>query len=234
MPLCFVQGPVHLRRVRRAVFCAGTATACRSSVPRPCQRAVLESKRRLRMGQSRHRLCREHREITTGIVCPRSLTRLQLDSLPVSWAVHNLSGISSPANAAYGVAELTPQVEQCKSQAIFTTVSLLNVALAAAKACGIPDQRLYLLGTPDDCDAAAHWCVYLNRFKSVGALIDEGSKLPALEPLKWKKGQGARQCAFLMFSSGTSGLPVNPTHRSRETELIICPCRKPLWCLTRT
>lgn len=216
MPLCFIQGLVHLRRVRRAVFGAGTATACRSSIPRPCQRAVLASKPRFGMGQSRHDLCTEHGKMAAGIACLRSLTPSKLDSLPVSWAVHNLSGISSPANAVFGAAELAVQIEQCKSQAIFTTVSLLDIALAAAEGCGIPHQRVYLLSTPDDCDAAVHWCVYPNRFKSVEALMEEGSKLPALEPLKWDKGQGARQCAFLMFSSGTSGLPVRSSHRSRE------------------
>lgn len=44
--------------------------------------------------------------------------------------------------------------------------------------------------------------------KTVDQLISEGSRLPELEPLRWEKGQGARQCAFLMYSSGTTGLPV--------------------------
>lgn len=46
-------------------------------------------------------------------------------------------------------------------------------------------------------------------FKTVAQLIDDGQKLPDLEPLKWEKGQGARQTAFLCYSSGTSGLPVS-------------------------
>jgi acyl-CoA synthetase (AMP-forming)/AMP-acid ligase II len=46
-------------------------------------------------------------------------------------------------------------------------------------------------------------------FKTVGQLIDAGKKLPELEPLKWEKGQGARQTAYLCYSSGTSGLPVS-------------------------
>lgn len=45
-------------------------------------------------------------------------------------------------------------------------------------------------------------------FKTVGQLIEAGGKLPELEPLKWAKGQGARQTAYLCYSSGTSGLPV--------------------------
>lgn len=46
-------------------------------------------------------------------------------------------------------------------------------------------------------------------FKTVGLLIEEGIKLPQIEELKWEKGQGAKQTAYLCFSSGTSGLPVS-------------------------
>jgi acyl-CoA synthetase (AMP-forming)/AMP-acid ligase II len=50
-------------------------------------------------------------------------------------------------------------------------------------------------------------------FKTVGQLIEDGEKLPKLEALKWEKGQGARQTAYLCYSSGTSGLPVCKLHR---------------------
>jgi acyl-CoA synthetase (AMP-forming)/AMP-acid ligase II len=46
-------------------------------------------------------------------------------------------------------------------------------------------------------------------FKTVGQLIADGAKLPKLEKQKWEKGQGARQTAYLCYSSGTSGLPVS-------------------------
>jgi ribosome assembly protein SQT1 len=46
-------------------------------------------------------------------------------------------------------------------------------------------------------------------FKTVGQLIEAGGKLPELEALQWEKGQGARQTAYLCYSSGTSGLPVS-------------------------
>ena len=39
----------------------------------------------------------------------------------------------------------------------------------------------------------------------------KGGKLPGLAPLSFGKGQGARQAAFLCYSSGTSGLPVRTT-----------------------
>lgn len=46
-------------------------------------------------------------------------------------------------------------------------------------------------------------------FKTVGDLVEQGKRLPAIEPLRWTKGQGERQTAFLCYSSGTSGLPVS-------------------------
>lgn len=53
-------------------------------------------------------------------------------------------------------------------------------------------------------------------FRTVNDLIAEGKSAPPLEPLRWEKGQGARQTAFLCYSSGTSGLPkgVMISHRN--------------------
>lgn len=51
-------------------------------------------------------------------------------------------------------------------------------------------------------------------FKTVGQLIEAGGKLPQLEKQKWEKGQGARQTAYLCYSSGTSGLPVRTEDKS--------------------
>ena len=69
---------------------------------------------------------------------------------------------------------------------------------------GIPKERVYILDICDEfCD---------NKpvpFKTVGQLIEAGQSLGELEPLKWEKGQGARQTAYLCYSSGTSGLPVS-------------------------
>lgn len=46
-------------------------------------------------------------------------------------------------------------------------------------------------------------------FQTIEDLIDDGTKLPELPPLNWTQGQGARQAAYLLYSSGTSGLPVS-------------------------
>jgi len=83
-------------------------------------------------------------------------------------------------------------------------IPLLETSLQAAKATGIPNNRIYILEMPKEFsgDKAI-------PFKTVGQLIEEGTKLPELAKQKWEKGQGARQTAYLCYSSGTSGLPVS-------------------------
>ncbi|PHH80838.1 hypothetical protein CDD83_3660 [Cordyceps sp. RAO-2017] len=126
-----------------------------------------------------------------------------VDFLPVALAVHRLSGIVTPANAAYSVAELEHQLRSSEAKAIFTCASLLDNALAVARTLGIPEDRVFLLPTPG---AAAH----SGRAASVPTVDDlaaEGRGLAPVERPRWIRGQAARQPAFLSYSSGTSGLP---------------------------
>jgi len=81
---------------------------------------------------------------------------------------------------------------------------LLGTSLQAAKASGIPNDRIYLLEMPKEFSGD-----HSVPFKTVGQLIAEGERIPEIEALKWEKGQGARQTAYLCYSSGTSGLPVS-------------------------
>jgi hypothetical protein len=80
---------------------------------------------------------------------------------------------------------------------------LLETSLEAAKAAGIPKERVYILEMPKEFSGGKYV-----PFKTVGQLIADGGKLPQIEALRWKKGQGQRQTAYLCYSSGTSGLPV--------------------------
>lgn len=126
--------------------------------------------------------------------------------MTLNWAIHRLNGISSPANAAYSVEELTHQLKDCGASALFTCLPLLPVALDAASKAGIPKKRIYICELPEQAQGGLKAD---DEFKTLGRLIKDGSSLPALEPIKWGAGQGARQTAFLCYSSGTSGLPVN-------------------------
>lgn len=126
--------------------------------------------------------------------------------MTISWAVHRLNGISSPANAAYSVSELAFQLRHAQSKCIFTCRSLLQTALEAAKLANLPRNRIFICQVPgidslQDCDSTG--------FKNLEELISEGAYLPELDAQRWKAGQGKKQVAFICYSSGTSGLPVS-------------------------
>ncbi len=122
--------------------------------------------------------------------------------MTLSWAIHRLNGVSSPANAAYNADELRHQLTNSGAKVLFTVMPLLSVALEAAAQANIPKSSVYICEMPNDPPIP-------KEFKTLSQLIKEGESLPALEPIKWSKGQGARQTAFLCYSSGTSGLPVS-------------------------
>ncbi|KAH8757855.1 hypothetical protein F5882DRAFT_453918 [Hyaloscypha sp. PMI_1271] len=125
-----------------------------------------------------------------------------VDSMTLAYAVHRLDGLVSPANAAYSASELEFQLKNSGAKALFTCMPLLETSLQAAKGAGIPNNRIYILEMPKEFSGDKSV-----PFKTVGQLIAEGEKLPQLAKQKWEKGQGARQTAYLCYSSGTSGLP---------------------------
>ena len=133
--------------------------------------------------------------------------------MTLNWAVHMNNGVSSPANAAYNADELAYQLTNSGSKAIFTVLPLLETAIAAAGKVNIPKSRIYICDMPD---AATGSMKNPPGHKTLTQLIEAGANFPPIEPLKWTAGQGARQTAFLCYSSGTSGLPkgVMISHRN--------------------
>lgn len=129
----------------------------------------------------------------------------EIDFITLCYATHRLSGIVSPANAAYSAEELEHQLKSSGAKALVTCVPLLAIALQAAKGAGIPTDKIFIFTLPG---AEEHV-----PFVTVEELIRDGQTQPILEPLRWTKGQGARQPAFLCYSSGTSGFPVRQFRR---------------------
>lgn len=130
---------------------------------------------------------------------------MQIDMMTLFWSIHRLNAIVTPANAAYSPAELAYQLENSGATCLFTCVPLLQTALEAAKKAKIPKGHIYLLPVPDAISASGK---APEGMKTLDDLISAGASLAEVPALQWKQGQGARQTAFLCYSSGTSGLPV--------------------------
>lgn len=122
-----------------------------------------------------------------------------IDYITLTHSIHRLNGIASLSSAALSASELEHQLRASRAKAIFTCAPLLDTALKATEAVGISRENVFLLPVPGDPSR--------HGFKIIDDLIQDGEKLPPLPPLQWAKGQGARQTAYLLYSSGTSGLP---------------------------
>lgn len=146
----------------------------------------------------------------------------QIDTLPLSWAVHQLGGLVTPANAAYSPAELKHQLVDSGAKALFTCLPLLSTALEAASLAGLPKNRIYLIDMAPQIvgDAKAP------GYKTLSQFVEEGKALPQLEKLRWGPGDGARKTAFLCYSSGTSGLPVGWMLKYLQMDKLTSKCRK--------
>jgi ribosome assembly protein SQT1 len=133
------------------------------------------------------------------------VNHLQVDYLPIAWAIHRLGGILTPANAQYSASDLEYQLKNAGATCLFTCLPLLEAALQAAKGAGIPKSKIYLMELPTALVGPGG--ASSPGYKSVAEILDAGKKAGELEPLKWSKGEGKRRCAFICYSSGTSGLP---------------------------
>ncbi|WPH01596.1 Hypothetical protein R9X50_00444400 [Acrodontium crateriforme] len=115
-----------------------------------------------------------------------------VDFGPIVYGVLYAGGIVSPANPAYSVDELSFQLSNSGSRAIVTTKTFLPQALKAAAMSGIERSKVLLLGTDRD-QQAQHWTEIQPEHGSRG-------------PLRCKV-KPTTDLAFLVYSSGTTGLP---------------------------
>ncbi|KAH7161166.1 hypothetical protein EDB81DRAFT_783977 [Dactylonectria macrodidyma] len=122
-----------------------------------------------------------------------------IDYIPLTHSIHRLNGVASLSSAALSASELEQQLRSSRAKALFTCIPLLKTGLKAADAAGIPRNHIFILPMLDADDKVP--------FKTIEDLIDDGTNLSELPPLNWTQGQGARQAAYLLYSSGTSGLP---------------------------
>ncbi|KAF2755780.1 acetyl-CoA synthetase-like protein [Pseudovirgaria hyperparasitica] len=105
----------------------------------------------------------------------------------------------SGASPAYNAEEMTYALKTADSKYLMTTAASMEVALQAAKAAGLPKERIFLLEGRLDGFASVQDLIELG--KSHG----EAGQIPAFKLPAGKKNGDV--CGFLSFSSGTTGLP---------------------------
>lgn len=133
-----------------------------------------------------------------------------VDIGPVVFGALFAGGIVSPANPAYSPDELAFQLSNAGAKAIVTTKAFLPNAVKAAAKSGVPEDRIILLGSErDDGHRFKHWS---NIRKTSGALR-----------YRRRKANPDKDLAFLVYSSGTTGLPkgVMLSHRNIIADLCL-------------
>ncbi|KAL3456614.1 hypothetical protein BJX64DRAFT_39039 [Aspergillus heterothallicus] len=117
-----------------------------------------------------------------------------IDTPAVMYGTLWAGGVVSPSNPAYTVEELAFQLKDSGAKAIVTQLPVLDVARAAAKKVGIPDDHIVLIGDQRDPEAR------VKHFTSI-------RNISGATRYRRSKVNPEKDLSFLVYSSGTTGVP---------------------------
>ena len=108
-------------------------------------------------------------------------------------------GVVSGASPAYGVEEMTYALKTADAKFLMTMPTSLEIAAAAAKNAGIPKERVFLL------EGEMEGYTTMEQLLEIGKEYGESGQIEQFRIPAGKENKDV--CAFLSFSSGTTGLP---------------------------
>lgn len=108
-------------------------------------------------------------------------------------------GVVSGALPAYNIEEMTYALNKAGARFLMTVPASMDVAAAAAKSAGIPKERVFLL------EGELEGFTAMQTLLDIGRSYAENGQIPSFKIPEGKESKDV--CAFLSFSSGTTGLP---------------------------
>ncbi|KAL9066857.1 MAG: hypothetical protein Q9161_007276 [Pseudevernia consocians] len=115
------------------------------------------------------------------------------DTPALTWGTLWANGVVSPANPAYSVSELSFQLKDSGAKAVLTQEPFLETVLEAAKNASIPRSRILLIGDGTSVNDVKH---FTDLIRAAGD-----------EVIHKRSTRSPTDLAYLVYSSGTTGLP---------------------------
>jgi acyl-CoA synthetase (AMP-forming)/AMP-acid ligase II len=122
-----------------------------------------------------------------------------IDTPPVIWGCLYAGGVVAPVNPALSIQDLHQQIERSEARGLVVHPDCLPVALEAAQIANLPPERILTLRF--DRDLPVNYGI-----STVEQFITNG-QVPSVMVRYHPRIDSQRDTAFLVYSSGTTGLP---------------------------